>query len=173
LGSFVILVDDSHILGKVADAKSVCIIGCPHCTNESIAYAKDMSIIGKPRLGGLAYDAYAVTQEAERLKELLTTNRIGAKVKIFGILNAALCKMHEKERRIVTRACENTDAAIALCCNSGWEGIKSALPDSFKVVKGMATMGEICTYREMKNGKDVLNREKTKIMSFKELKQTI
>jgi hypothetical protein len=102
------LVGDSHILTKVAGMKSVCIIGYPHCTNESIAYSKNMSIIGKPRLGGLAYDAYAVTREADRLKELLTKNRISAKVKIFGITKAALCKMHEKERRIVARACKNT-----------------------------------------------------------------
>jgi len=129
-----------------------------------------MSIIGKPRLGGLAYDAYAVTQEAGRLKEMLTKNGIEAKVKIFGMMNVALCKMREKERRIVARACENTDAAISLVCNAGWEGIKTALPESFKVVKGMATMGEISAYREIQNGKDVLIRDKTKILPFAKLK---
>jgi len=73
---------------------------------------------------------------------------------------------------MVARACENTDAAITLCCNSGWEGIKTALPESFKVVQGMATIGTISAYREIEKGKDVLNKKKTKIMSFKELKQS-
>ena len=161
---------DSHILEKVSGMKSVCIFGCPHCTNESIAYAKGMSIIGRRRLGGFAYDAHAVTQEAERLKGVLAAKGIGAKVKIFSYVDTAMCKMHEKERQRVARACENTDAAIVLTCNAGWEGIKSALPPSFKVVKGMATTGEISSYREIQNGKDVLIKEKTKIMSFKELK---
>ena len=49
--------------------------------------------------------------------------------------------------------------------------MKTVLSESFKVVKGMATMGEISSYREIQNGKDVLNKEKTKITSFKELKQ--
>jgi hypothetical protein len=167
------LVDNSLLLRKVADVKSVCVIGCPHCTNQSIGFAKDMSIIGKHRLGGFAYDAYAVTNEANHLRELLTAKGIGAKVKVFGRLDSAPCQMHERERRIVARACENTDAAITLCCNSGWEGIRTALPESFKVVQGMATLGTISAYLETEKGKDVLNKEKTKIMSFRELKQTI
>jgi hypothetical protein len=55
LGSFSELASDEYLLQQVGDAKSVTIIGCPYCTNQSIAYAKDMSIIGKTSLGGLIF----------------------------------------------------------------------------------------------------------------------
>jgi hypothetical protein len=170
LGSFSKVFDDSYLLREVGDAKSVCIIGCPHCANQSIAYAKDMEIIGKVKMGGLAYDPYALTQEANRIKNLLATKGITAKTKIFGRTISPPCWMHEKERRMVATACENTHAAITLCCSSGCEGIKTALPKTVKVVPGMATIGTISAYLETKSGKDFLNKEKTKVSTFKELK---
>jgi uncharacterized protein YybS (DUF2232 family) len=78
--------------------------------------------------------------------------------------------MHEKERRMVATACENTDVAITMCCSSGCEGIKTALSKTVKVVPGMATIGTISAYLETKSGKDFLNKEKTKVSTFKELK---
>lgn len=170
--SYCELVSDEYILQQVGEAKSVSIFGCPYCANQSIAIAKDMSVIGKTSLGGIRYTSYAVAQEANRIKELLESKGKSADVQIYGPLASnPFCWMTEKGRNKIAKACENSDAAVALCCNLGREGIKSALPDSFKVISGMTALGQITAYLSTENGKIVLDKNKTKVFRFKELMQ--
>jgi hypothetical protein len=84
LGSYSEIANDSFILREVGDAKSIAIIGCPYCANQSIAYSKDMSVIGETSLGGLRSKMYAISQEANRMKELIESKGKSANVKIFG-----------------------------------------------------------------------------------------
>jgi hypothetical protein len=170
LTSYCELVSDEYLLQQVGEAKSVTIFGCPYCANQSIALSKGMSVIGKTSLGGIKYTPYAVAQEANRIKELFESKGKSADVQIYGPLASnPFCWMTEKGRSKIAKACENSDAAVALCCNMGREGIKSALPDSFKVIPGMTTLGQITTYLSTQNGKIVLNKDKTKVFRFKEL----
>ena len=168
------LANDEYFLQQVGEGKSVCIIGCPYCANQSIAFSKDISVIGKSSFGGLIYKPYAITQEANRIKALFETKGIAADVKIFGPLSSnPLCWMTEKGRSKIAKACENSDAAIALSCYLGCEGIKSALPESFKVIPGMVAVGQITSYLSKQKGKIILDKNKTKVVRFKEIKQTI
>jgi hypothetical protein len=164
------LAEDAYLLNEVADSKSVCIIGCPHCANRSIAYAKGMSVIGKSALSGLIYKPYAVTQEADRLKELFATKGVAATVKIFKKTDSPPCWLHQKERKAIAKACEKADAAVTLCCNAGRRGIKTALPASFKVIPGMSTVGSISAYLTLKNGNDVMDKAKTEVVYLKNFK---
>ena len=68
------LVSDEYLLQQIGEAKSVSIFGCPYCANQSIALSKGMSVIGKTSFGGIKYTPYAVTQEANRIKDLLESN---------------------------------------------------------------------------------------------------
>ena len=168
--SYCELVSDEYLLQQVGESKSIAIFGCPYCANQSIALSKGMSVIGKTSLGGIKYTPYAVAQEANRIKELFESKGKSADVQIYGPLASnPFCWMTEKGRSKIAKACENSDAAVALCCNMGREGIKSALPDSFKVIPGMTTLGQITTYLSTQNGKIVLNKDKTKVFRFKEL----
>lgn len=171
MGSYVELASDDYLLQQVGDAKSVTIIGCPYCTNQSIAYVKDMTVIGKSSLGGLLFKPYAVTQEANRIKELLEKRGISANVKTFTLPSWALCWLNQKSRSKIAKACENSDAVVALCCSAGRWGIESALPESVKVIAGVATVGMISAYLSVENGKVVLDKDKTKIVRYKEMKQ--
>ena len=172
LTSYSELVSDSYILRQVEDAKAVTIFGCPYCANQSIAIAKDISVIGKSSLGGISYTPYAVTKEANRLKELLETKGVAANVKIFSALASnPFCWMTEKGRSKIAKACANSDAAISLCCGLGREGIKSALPESFKVIPGMVAVGQISAYLSNQRGRIILDKDKTKIFRFQEVKQ--
>ena len=170
MGSYSELASDEYLLQQVGDAKSVTIIGCPYCTNQSIAYVKDMTVIGKSSLGGLLFKPYAITQEADRIKELLEKRGISTNVKTFGLPSNPLCWLNQKTRSKIAKACENSDAVIALCCMAGRWGIESALPDSFKVIAGMATVGTISAYLSVEKGKVVLDKNKTKVVRFKEKK---
>jgi hypothetical protein len=172
LTSYGELVSDEYLLQQVGDAKSVSIFGCPYCANQSIALSKGMSVIGKTSLGGIKFTPYAVTQEANRIKELLESKGKSASVNIYGPLASnPFCWMTEKGRGKIAKACEKSDAAISLCCNLGREGIKSALPESFKVIPGMTTLGQITAYLSSQKGKIVLDDAKTKVFRFKELMQ--
>ena len=91
----------------------------------------------------------------------------------FGFPTSPLCWLNQKDRNKISKACEKYDAAIALSCNAGSEGIKTALPEPFKVVPGMATVGTIAAYLSIQNGKVILDKTKTKVVRFKEMKQTI
>jgi hypothetical protein len=71
---------------------------------------------------------------------------------------------------MIAQACENVDAAVTLCCSIGREGIKTALPESFKVIPAMATVGVIAAYLYIEKGNDILDKTKTKVVHFKDLK---
>ena len=129
-----------------------------------------MSVIGKVSLG-LRFTPYAVTQEANRIKELLEKRGISANVKTFTLPSWALCWLNQKSRSKIAKACENSDAVVAMCCNAGRWGIESALPESVKVIAGVATVGMISAYLSVENGKVVLDKDKTKIVRYKEMKQ--
>ena len=171
MGSYSELASDEYILRQVGDAKSVTIIGCPYCANQSVAYSKDISVIAESSLGGLRGKPYVITQEGNRIKELLESKGKTATVKTFGIPHWGLCWQNAKDRNAVAEACRQSDAAIALSCFAGCEGIKSALPESFKVIPGMATVGTICAYLSVDKGKVILDKAKTKVHLFKDMKQ--
>jgi hypothetical protein len=159
---------DTFLLSRVGNAKSVAILGCAYCANQSIAYAKDISIIGTSSLGGLRFNAYATAQEANRIKELFEKNGKTAKTKIFTLPHLPYCQQSQKDRSAIAKECENCDAVVALSCNAGFDGIKSALPPETNVIPGMATLGTISSYLSIENGKVLLDKTKTKIIRFKQ-----
>ena len=162
---------DEYLLQQVGDSKSITIIGCPYCANQSLAYDKDISIIGESSLGGLRGKVYVIAKEADRIKGLLESKGKSATVKIFGLPHWGLCWQNGKDRKSVAKACENSHATIALSCFAGCEGIRSSLPESFKVIPGMFNVGTISAYLSVEMGKVVLDKAKTKVHRFKELKE--
>ncbi len=171
MGSYSELANDGYYLQQVGDAKSVTIIACPYCANQSVAYAKDIANIGQSSLGGLRSKVYVIAQEANRIRDLLKSKGKSAQVKIFGFPHWGLCWQNANDRKAVAKACANSDAAIALSCFAGCEGIRSALPDSFKVIPGMFTVGTISAYLKVEKGKVVLDKAKSKVVRFKEMGQ--
>ncbi len=172
MGSYSEIASDEFLLKEIGESKSVTIIGCPYCANQSIAYSKDIDVIGESTLGGLRSKAYVITEEANRIRELLESKGKAANVKIFGFPHWGLCWQNAKDRNAIAKACTNSDAAIALSCLAGCEGIRSALSNAFKVVPGMFTVGTISAYLSVEKGKIVLDKNKSKIVRFKELGQT-
>ena len=168
------VVSDEYLLQQVGEAKSVSIFGCPFCANTSIALSKGMSVIGKISLGGIRYTPSAVTQEANRIKELFESKGKSVSVNIYGpVACNPFCWMRERGRSKIAKACKNSDVAIALSCYLGREGIKSALPDSFKVILGMNVLGQVTAYLTTQKGEMILDKTKTKVYRFKELMQKV
>jgi len=173
LGTFSKLVQDAKLLEEVGNARSAAIIGCINCANISIAYAKDISPIGKSSLFGIRYTPYAVIREANRIKDLLESKGKSAVIKIFSRTSSPPCGMLEKERGMIAETCRNMDVAVTLCCDAGWEGIRSALPESFKTIPGMEAVGIFNAYLNTDGNNVLLDKKKTKIMYFKELAKRV
>ena len=55
---------------------------------------------------------------------------------------------------------------------AGFGGIKSALPNA-KVVHGVATLGTLAAYLSVEKGKMFLNKDKSKVVRFREMKEMI
>ena len=105
---------------------------------------------------------------------MLQSKGKSANIQIYGPLASnPFCWMTEKGRSKIAKACENSDATVALCCNLGREGIKSALSDSFKVIPGMTALGQITAYLSTQKGEITLDKTKTKFFRFKELMQKV
>ncbi|GEM_PF-2028869 len=173
MGCYSELASDSFLLNQVGDAKSVTIYGCAFCANQSIAYVKEMPIIGESSLFGLRFRSYGTAKEAKRLKELLEQNGKTATIKFFNLPTSPYCQLNQSDRKKVAKACGDSQAAIALSCIAGYGGIRNALPPSVKVIPGMATVGTIASYLTVEDGKVLLDRDKTRVIRFKQPDQSI
>ena len=171
MGSYSEIATDAYILREVGDAKNVTIFECPYCANQSVAYAKNVSELGKVSFFGFHFEPYPMGQEANRLKELLESKGKTANVKYFNLPQPPYCQLDQKARSRVARAYEGSDAAIALSCMAGFGGIKSALPNQ-KVVHGMATLGTLAAYLRVDNGKMFLDKDKSTLVRFREMGKT-
>ncbi len=168
MGSYSEIATDAYLLREVGDAKSVTIFGCPYCANQSVAYTKGISEIGKVSLFGFHFVPYPMGQEANRIKQLLESNGKTAQIKFFNLPNPPFCQLNQKARGAIVKAFKNSDAAIALSCMAGFGGIKSALPNE-KVVHGMATLGTLAAYLNVEKGKMFLDKDKSKVTRFREM----
>jgi hypothetical protein len=168
LGCYSELATDSFLLNQVENAKSVTIFGCGFCANQSIAYKKDISIIGTSALGGLRFSCFATSAEAKRIKDLLEKQGKTVNIKFFGLPTSPYCQLNQNDRKKIVKAAKGSDAAIALSCMAGFGGIRNALPESVKVVPGMTTMGTIASYLTVEGGKVLLDKDRTRVIRFKQ-----
>jgi hypothetical protein len=168
LGCYSELATDTFLLNQVGDAKSVTIFGCGFCANQSIAYKNNISVIGTSSLGGLRFSCFATSGEANRIKELLEKNGKSVNIKFFGLPTSPYCQLNQNDRKRVVKAAKGSDAAIALSCMAGFGGISNALPESVKVIPGMTTVGTIASYLTVEGGKVLLDKNRTRVIRFKQ-----
>ena len=74
---------------------------------------------------------------------------------------------------MITETCKNMDAAITLCCDAGWEGIKGALAETFKTIPGMKAIGIFNAHTNTDGANHLLDKKKTKILYFKNLAKRV
>jgi hypothetical protein len=166
LGSYSEIATDAYILREIGEAKNVTIFECPFCANQSVAYAKDKTELGKVSFFGFHFQPYPIEEEANRIKQLLEREGKTANIKYFNLPSPPYCQMDQKARKAIAKAFTGSDAALALSCMAGYGGIKSALPNA-KVVHGMATLGTLAAYLNTENGRMYIDKSKSKLVKFK------
>lgn len=148
MGVYSVLVSDDRILKRIADAKSVVIIGCAACANDSIAYDKDYplsKIIIDEKTGKEKQIPVPINAEANRLRELLESRGINTGIETwFGVCDVSYER--EKQTSELVERCSNVDAVISLSCAGGTLALKKMFPKSIKIIPGMKTVGifQIC-----------------------------
>jgi len=172
LGTYSEVATDNFLLSRIGDAKTATILGCAYCANQIIGYAKNIDAIGKMSFNGLRFSAYATEGEANRIKQMFEEHGVSTKIKVFTLPHLPYCQQSQKDRAAVAKVCQGSDAVVALTCNTGFDGIKSALPPETTVISGMAALGTIQAYLTVDGGKVFLDKDKTKVIRFKQANQT-
>jgi hypothetical protein len=85
LGSYSEIATDAYILREIGEAKNVTIFECPFCANQSVAYAKDKTELGKVSFFGFHFQPYPIEEEANRIKQLLEREGKTANIKYFNL----------------------------------------------------------------------------------------
>ncbi len=178
----VVLVSDSKIIEEVAGFKSVAIVGCTYCANSSIAYEKNvpayMMSVDKTT-GRTTLLPIALMEETNRLKNLLESKGINAKVEMW----SPLCALtHDKglptamggrqwaDPELANR-CADAEAVIALCCVGGMLGVKKRLGKATRIIRGMKTVGLSQFYFTLDEAREFVHVDKdrsTIIHTFKQ-----
>lgn len=163
------LLPKEAILRGVGHTKKVIIIGCPHCANVCIAFAKNIPFAksrGGALFGMITSKPTAIIQEANYLKEMLESEGINTKVKILGKLLPP-CGMSEKGHRKIASICKDFDCVIALSCISGCLGMKNALPKTCKIFPAMNTVGWLETSSKIEKGNFIIDKQKSRVIYAK------
>ena len=178
----VVLVPDSKIIEEVAGFKSVAVVGCSACANNSIAYEKTlpayvMSVDKTTRRTRLL--PMAMMEETNRLKNLLESQGITVRVEIW----PPLCLLtYEKglptamggrqwaDPELANR-CADAEAVIALCCVGGMLGVKKRLGKAAKIIRGMKTVGLSQFYFTLDEAKEFVHVDKDRSTIIRTFKQ--
>lgn len=164
-------ITDELILKKVEGVKNVALIVCPGCACESLAYYKSLpnrliSSEGKD----MEQSAVAVCLESDRLMKMLESKGIS----VERCLVAFPCEMFASEREHIRKVAEGKDVVLVLACAGGFVGVRDVLVESdIKIVPLMKSMGTFVLYLVPdENGvHSVVDKEKSKIVRFKQLKK--
>lgn len=177
-----VLVPDSKILEEVAGFKSVAIVGCTACANNSIAYEKNlpayMMSVDKTT-GRTTLLPTAMMEETNRLKNFLESKGITVRVEIW----PPLCSVTHEEgvptsfggRRWadpeLANRCADAEAVIALCCVGGMLGVKKRLGKAVKIIRGMKTVGLSQFYFTLDEAKESIHVDKDRSTIILTIKQ--
>jgi hypothetical protein len=174
MGVYTVTLPDSTLLKAVNGLKSVVILGCFGCANESLAFDTDQpsaKIEVNRDTGERKEVPLLIIEESNRLKRLFESNGISAVVEtpLF-----PLCYLTDETDKALSELSdhlpEDVDAIVALYCPAGIMALKKCLPKPVKIVPAMKTLGilQMRKVHDESKGFVFLDKNKsTKILMFK------
>ncbi len=165
MGAYVVIFSDSKIFKRVAGFKSVVVLGCPGCANASIAYDKGIPlsrILVDKNTGETVEEPVAVMEEANRLKALLESKGINARVEMWPDGPCALSADSDPAYLELADRCTDAEGVVTLCCVGGTLGVKRYLGKTAKIISGMRTVGVFQLYTILDEAKEFVCIDKDK-----------
>jgi hypothetical protein len=166
-----IMLPDSTILKRVAGLKSVLIVGCKGCINDSLAFdtghPAGKVVVDKD----MVEDAYLPTridEELKRLKKLLENNGVSAETEVMDLL----CEISFKTEPMISKLakrCAEVNAILSVSCAVGTLALKKQLAKACKVASATKTLGvfQPTKFLDESNKFVYVDRNHSKIIRFK------
>jgi hypothetical protein len=155
---------DDILLGEIADANDLLLVGCPICSNLSygIQQKEDDSPCIKitPKGGKPIY----VTKEVDRMLSLLQEKGKTVKKHVFNF-PGGLCAFNDKDVKKFRPKTEGSSTIVTFSCELGKERMETVFPDK-QVIGAMNAVGIFGAPINQKLNRLYLDRDKTNIKSF-------
>ena len=154
---------DRELLGEIACAERILLVGCPVCANISYAFHRNGELpIMRFTLTGIK--PVYIRDEMLRISNLIWWKGVSVD---FWLPNypAALCALDEGARSRLFNQGQASDAILTLCCEAGKKNVESILPDK-KVVEAMNAKGLLRTITKRRLGKIFFDRQAIDILRF-------
>ena len=107
----------------------ILVLGCNGCMNESLAYTNHKLLLSH----GDKETSVAITDECQRIVDLLRTNGYNADMKVLTNSDNALCIRDTTLKKFSLSEFQKPDIIFALCCPAGYWGLKQCLPNEYIV----------------------------------------
>ena len=168
MGVYSVLLPDSKILARVADFRSVVILGCTVCANSSIAFDRDVPLarlVDDEGTGQVIREPVAVVEEAGRLQALLGEKGISTRVEMLPGPCVLSADREVADSELVDR-CADVEAVVTLCCAGGALGVERRLGKTARIIPGMKTVGSTLSYTVVDGatGLVYMDRERSKMV---------
>lgn len=122
---------DSKLL-QILETQSlmyILVLGCDGCMNESLAYTNHKLLLSH----GEKETSVAITDECQRIVDLLRTYGYSADMKVLTNSDNALCIRDATLKNFSLSEFKKPDIIFALCCPAGYWGLKQCLPNGLIV----------------------------------------
>ena len=138
-----IVLPDSTILKRVAGLKSVLLVGCSGCLNDSLAFSTDRplaKVIVDSSTGTTNVQPVLVDEELQRIKKLLESNGFSTKAESM-IPVCEISFMTEPLFSKLAKRSAEAEAIISLSCSVGTLALIKQLGKVFKIKAATKTLG--------------------------------
>ena len=172
MGVYSVLLPDAKTVGRVADCKSVAIVGCTVCANSSIAFDREVPLAKltvDEATGETTSEAVAVAEEAKRLKSLLEENGTNATVELLPGPCVLSAEREMADAELVGR-CADAEAVVTLCCAGGTLGVERRLGKTVRIIPGMKTVGSSLSYTVVDKTTGLVYMDKAKCKMIRVLR---
>lgn len=138
-----IMLPDSTILKRVAGLKSVLIVGCKGCINDSLAFGTDYpvgKVVVDKDIVEAVYLPTLIDEELKRLKKLLENNGMSVEIEIMNVL----CEISFRTEPIISKLvkrCAEVNAILSVSCILGTLALKKQLAKACKIASATKTLG--------------------------------
>lgn len=166
-----IVLPDSTILKRVNGFKSVLIVGCGACLNDSLAFSTERplaKVVTDRNTGKTDILPMLINEELQRIKTLLENNGIRARTES----TIPICEISFITEPFISNLSKHSaeaEAIVSASCSVGTLALKKQLGKIFKIISATKTSGifQVSKYLDESGGFVYLDKSQSTILKFK------
>jgi hypothetical protein len=158
-----VILPDSKILKRVAGLKSIVIVGCKLCANDSLAFDTDYPLgrfVVDKDTGNTTFLPIPIEEEVKRLKNLLESKGMSVGTETLGYAVCEISYQTESDISELAKLCAGTEAILSVSCVVGTLALKKQLGKALKIVPAMKTVGVFQICKVLDEAKEFLYLDK-------------